>query len=557
MPIAHTLWNRRIKVSDSTEVSADVVLPVGDGPFPTVVLRTPYVRSRHATGAKSWTLRLVDCGYALVTVDVRGRNDSDGQWVPWLKDPQDAYHVIEWVAAQPWSTGKIGLVGGSYEGLTQWWSILGRSTHLACMAPLCIGASKSSVPRCGTGVPMQYWLWWMNLVSGRTFQYCGGPSWESGVMHTPLKTLGQRYGLSRSAWSKYVADQIDDFSGAAAGLYPEDYAEIDIPVLIGVGWWDDQNTIAAWRELQRAKSARECRLLIGAWDHNGNFAPRSVLGGLDVAASVMDTIGYIEQFLALHLKGERTALADAPRCRIFLTGENRWEETDHWPHPEAVETPLYLTSHGDARGLKGNGRLMNSADSARGSDTFTYDPNQPSRDMSNLAMFAWADPPLDVRYLQRRNDVLVYTSEPFEKPLKISGLYRLRVFVSSDRPDTDLFVNLTDVHPDGRAISLTASNILVGALRLRYRNGPNPEPLMPGEIYGITVDGSWIHHMFETGHRLRITISSGNFPLAARNAGTGQHWAEDEVLYPQTNTVYHCSKYPSRVLLPVVYLDRR
>jgi hypothetical protein len=135
----------------------------------------------------------------------------------------------------------------------------------------------------------------------------------------------------------------------------------------------------------------------------------------------------------------------------------------------------------------------------------------------------------------------------------VSGRYRLRVFVSSDRPDTDLFVSLSDVHPDGRAIGLAASNMPgVPGLRLRYRNGPEPELLKPGEIYDVTIDGSWLHHVFKPRHRLRITISSSNFPLAARNAGTGRHWAEDDVLYSQTNTIYHSSQYPSHLLLPVV-----
>jgi len=532
-------------------MAADVALPFGEGPFPTVLLRTPYVRSRHTGNPKSWFSRLIDCGYALVTVDIRGRNDSGGQWAPWRKDPEDAYDVIEWVAAQSWCTGKIGMVGGSYEGRTQWWSVLGRSPHLRCIAPLCIGAVQEGVPKGGAGVPVQYWLWWMNMVSGKAHQYPGGPSWERYVMHTPLKTLHCQYGLTRSAWPKYVADDVDP-QDLAGGLRPEDYQKIDIPVLIGVGWWDDQSTMVAWQALQQAKSAKECRLLIGAWDHAGNWDPQPVLGGLDVSSGVMDTVAYIEQFLALHLKGQQTTVAKLPRCRVFLTGEQRWDEVDHWPDPAAVDTSLYLASDGDARSLRGNGQLLRSVDGAQGSDTFIYDPNHPSRDMSNMARFVWADPPLDVRYLQRRVDVLVYTSDALQEPLKVSGRYCLRAFISSDRPDTDLIVNLTDVHPDGRAIALAASNNLGSCLRLRYRNGPDPELLEPGEIYEVTVNGSWTHHVFKAGHRLRVTISSANFPLLARNAGTGRHWADDKVLYPQTNTIHHSPQYPSQILLPVV-----
>lgn len=555
MPVARTLWNRRIEVRDGIELAADVLLPAGEGPFPTLVLRTPYGRGRTLGNPKSW-IRLVDHGYALVSVDLRGRNDSEGEWVPWVKDPQDAHDVIEWVADQPWCTGKIGMVGGSYEGLTQWWTVAARPKHLCCIVPLAIGCVQHERPFFGTGIASQYRLWWATLVLGKTQQFAGGPAWEAEIDHTPLRDLDARFGLSRSVWREYVAGDIE-FGGPAGTLTPAEYENIDIPVLIGVGWWDDQEAMRTWQALQRAPSSEQCRLLIGAWDHAGNVQPRPVLGGLNVAASVMDTIGYIEQFLALHLKAERTTLAEAPRCHVFTTGENRWDDLDQWPHPKAVDTSLYLASDGDARSLRGNGRLITRIDGGAPSDTYIYDPNHPNRDMTNLATFVWTDPPLDHRYLQRRLDCLVYTSEPLGESLVVSGQYQLCVFISCDQVDTDLFVSLSDVHPDGRAIGLAPTNIHSASLRLRYRNGPTPQLLVPGEIVRVTVAGSWLHHVFKPGHRLRITVSSGNFPLMARNAGTGRHWAEDTVLLRQTNTIHHCAEYPSHVSLPIVPTSAR
>lgn len=548
MPAGRTLWDRRIEARDGVELAADVFLPHGTGPFATVVLRTPYMRGRTLNNPRGW-IRLVDYGYAFVAVDVRGRNDSDGSWTPWVKDTADAFDVIEWTAQQSWCNNQVGMVGGSYEGLTQWWTAEARPPHLKCIAPLCVGSVAHRVPM-GTGIPMQYWLWWLTLVMGRTRQNPGAPSWEDNIARIPLEHLDEVYGVTRSAWQRFVAGDIE-FGSDTGAVSLEEHANIDIPVLIGVGWWDDQEAMHSWQALQRAKSAQDCRLLIGAWDHAGNIAPRPMLGGVDVSASAIDTIGYIEQFLAWHLKGERTAIAEAPRCRIFLTGENRWEDLEHWPHPEATEVPLFLASDGDARGLRGSGRLTRQSVAANGSDTYIYDPNRPGRDLSNLSAFAWADPPLDHRYLQRRNDCLVYTSEPLETPMLVSGLYRARIFLSSDRVDTDIYVMLSDVHPDGRAIGLAATNEMSGCLRLRYRNGSQAEMLVPGTIYEVTVDGSWVHHLFKQGHRVRITLSSGNFPLMARNAGTGRHWAEDEQLLAQTNTIHHCSRHPSQVLLPV------
>lgn len=551
MVIGHALWNRRIRMRDGVELAADVFLPQTQGRVPAVVLRSPYTRGRTLDNPRSW-IRLVDHGYAFVAVDVRGRNDSDGVWAPWIMDSQDGHDVIEWVAAQPWCTGDVGMVGGSYEGLTQWWTALSRPKHLRCIAPWCIGGVRCRLPFVGTGIPVQYRLWWATLVLGKSQQFPGSPPWEAMIERTPLGSLDERLGLQRSAWQKYVRGEVDFGSGEGA-LALDDFARIDIPVFIAAGWWDDQQTLCAWQAVQRAKSARHCRLLIGAWDHAGNMAPRPVLGGVDMSASVTDTIGLAEQFLAVHLKGERNSLASAPRCRVFMTGANRWDELDVWPPPQAVEQSLFLASGGDARGLHGNGRLVSESDGIRGSDTFVYDPDHPSRGMSNLTFFAWSDPPLDCRYLQRRNDCLVYTSEPLESPLLVSGRYWLSLFMSSDRPDTDVFVNLSDVHPDGRAISLTATNLPTTAcLRLRYRNGPEPALLEPGRVYEIKLNGSWVHHLFKTGHRLRITICSGQFPTMARNAGTGRHWAEDEVLHSQTNTIHHSSAFPSRVVLPVL-----
>lgn len=550
MSVARTLWNQHVKVHDGTEIALDVMLPPGGGPFPTVILRTPYVRGSYLKSPRSW-MRLLDHGYAFVVVDIRGRNDSGGDWRLWIKDPEDGHDVIEWVAGQSWCSGKIGMVGGSYDGVTQWWTAAGRPPHLSCIVPLCTGHTRQTLSNFNTGIPVQYWLWLMNSVSGKTMQYSGAPSWEDGMMHLPLKTLDERLGLSRSAWQQYVADEIDP-SSPDSTLSNEDYANIDIPVLIGVGWWDDQETIVAWKALQQAKSVADCRLLIGAWDHVGNIAPRPVLGGLDVSASVMDTIGYMEKFLALHLKGEQNDIAEAPRCHIFRTGEQCWDDLDQWPHPQAVDIPMYLASGGDARSLRGNGWLSADSVVTSGSDTYIYDPNNPGRDMSNMAVFAWSDPPLDCRYLQRRQDILVYDSEPFAVSLMLSGRIRLRAHISSDRPDTDLYVGISDVHPDGRAIGLFATNEPGCGLRLRYRNGPVAELLKPGEIYEVEVNGPWVHHVFKAGHRLRVTVNSNNFTLMARNAGSGKHWAEDDVLYPQTNTLYHSPDKPSQVILPVV-----
>jgi putative CocE/NonD family hydrolase len=545
MPIARTLWNQRIIARDGTELAADVMLPPGKGPFPTVVNRTPYVRGRNLT--PTGLARLVSLGYAFVTVDMRGRNDSDGQWRPFVKDCDDGHDAIEWVARQSWSSGRIGMVGGSYEGLTQWWTAASHPPHLRCIAPMAVGVWKNSqTPFSGSGWPAQYWIWWMNMVMGRTFQHPGAPSWETGMTHLPLNSLDGRFGLESTAWKDYVEGHID-FLSPEFGLTDADMAAIDIPVLVGVGWWDDQTTLDTWRGLQQAKSAADCRLLVGAWDHAGNLAPRAVLGGLDQTASVIDPIAYLDEFFRLHLKGEDSPLSEQPRCKVFRTGAQQWDKMEQWPPPEAVEHSLYLGSDGDARSLNGDGRLQSGIPLDEGEDSYTFDPNDPGRDLTNMDVFAWSDPPLDQRYRLRRRDVLVYDGEPLQRTLMVSGQLRLQLWLSSDRPDTDLQYAIFDVHPDGRSIALGGR----GICRLRYRNGSQPELLQPGEVIDFELPGGYLHHEFKPGHRLRLMVNSSGFSFLARNAGTGGHWAEDEKLHPQRNTVYHGPTRPSRLIIPL------
>ena len=238
------------------------------------------------------------------------------------------------------------MVGGSYEGRTQWWTAASRPRTLTCIAPFCVGGVAHRLPH-GTGIPIQYFVWWMTLVPGRTNQFPGAVSWEAGMTSMPLKALADHFGLGGSAWSRFV-------DGRSVTSQPTRRSNLRITTVF------DRSCFVSAGGMTRRRGARgkpcsvqsrsgDCRLLIGAWDHVRNFGPTARLGGIDVSSSVIDTIAYVEQFLALHLKGESNALADSPPRRIFRAGENCWDELSAWPPPDAVERPLYLCEGGETQ----------------------------------------------------------------------------------------------------------------------------------------------------------------------------------------------------------------
>lgn len=547
MSVAKTLWNCRVPMRDGVEIAANVILPVGEGPFPAVVTRTPYMRKPGV-----WA-RLVEQGYAYVTVDVRGRGDSDGEFTPFVHDAEDGHDTVEWVASQDWCDSKVGMVGISYEGLTQWWAAKAHPPHLRCIAPMAIGvASLGPRPSFNTGVPHLYWNWWFHGVSGRTQQHGGAPSWEANIGHLPLRTLDKQVGTAKKWWPQYVEGKID-YLGDDFVLTDDDWDALDLPVLIGVGWWDDQTTMNTWEKLRHSPASDRAELLIGAWDHGGNKSPHPILGGLDVSASVIDPVAHVERFLAKHLKGEASGQS-ASRCRVFRTGSMQWENLDDWPTTRTDPHSWHLDSSGDARTLSGDGTLGDQP-ATHGTDSYVFDPHAPARDFTNLDLFSWSDPPLDQRYLLRRPDVLVYTSTVLNHPVDVSGQAEFEGYVSITTPDADLSVLLVDVYPDGRRMLVGGELGATGLLRLSLRDGKDPQFLEPSEVVKVHIPLVWMHHRFLKGHRIAIAIQSSAYPAFARNLNTGEPWPDAVDARSAEVTLHHGPKHPSRLVMPIEIVE--
>jgi putative CocE/NonD family hydrolase len=541
-PARRILWARRIPAEDG-DLVADVVFPSGrdetTGPLPTLVARTPYGRQSFLNDI--W-LRLVDRGYVLVTCDLRGRGDSDGRFAPWQRDTEDAVTVIEWAAAQPWSDGQVGTIGGSYDGLTQWWAAAGKPTPLRCIVPMAVGvrARPGGRPFMDTGIPWQYWMWWFAYTAGRTLQDVTAPAWGRHWAHRPLRTFHEAVGFPTAAWPDYVEGRIDCL-GPGWALSDEELAAVEVPALVVVGWWDDLTTLETWQILQAGPHAANKHLLVGAWDHVGNIVPRVRLGGEDVSAGTLDPLGVVGTFLNRHLKGD-TTVPEPPRARVWHSGTNRWEDLAEYP-VNAGEQVLHLTSD-----ESGTGVLRPESPESSTVDEWLHDAAHPVATLTPLDNFAWSDPPHDQRYLEARPDVRTYTSAPLTEPMTVSGRVRFELSVSADAADADVFAWIADVHPDGR--SMLPAGFEIEGRRLSVRNGPQPEPLTAGEVVRVGVDAQWLHHTFAAGHRIRVLVSSAFTPTCAPATGSAEHWADQEHGLPFAMRVHHGPGFPSTVHLP-------
>lgn len=549
--IGSVLWNVRVPARDGVELATDVVLPPGSGPFPAVLTRTPYLRGRNLRPTE-W-MSLVNSGYAYVVQDVRGRGDSDGEWVPYVNDAEDGYDAIEWVAAQPWCTGAVGMVGNSYEGRVQWFAAKEHPPSLRCIAPMGIGVANDG-PRWNhnSGITAQYWLWWLGLVSGRTFQNPASVSWTRDWQHRPLRDIASELGIAKRGWAEFAEGNWDR-SNPAHLFTDDDWNNFDVPTLVTLGWWDDQPTVVNWERLRRSPAFEQSKLLIGAWDHSGNVRPRPVIGGLDVSESVMDTKAYVERFLSHHLKTPDTSTVDElPRCRVFRTGSKRWEHLENWPATDIEDQSLYLQSLPAASlDIDKAGVLADYLPDWDSSISYVSHPENPVRLLTGPSPATGVEPPLDHHYLHRRSDVLAFLSDELVDPLSVSGRPRFFGYVSTDAETVDLIVTICDVFPDGRRIVVGGFPGWPGGLRLANRAGPQSVAMKPGDVVSVDIGLQWMHHVFRPGHRIALAIASSWYPWLAVSGNTVEHWADEVDLRVATVHVHTGKDRPSRISLPV------
>lgn len=564
--------NLPVAMRDGVTLATDVYRPAGDSPHPVVLLRLPYNKEQPALLFLAGDiLRIAHAGYAVVVQDCRGTWQSGGEFSPFFQEASDGVDTIAWAAAQPWSTGVVGTMGASYYGATQWLAAMESPPALKAMAPfITTDQYYDKWTYQGGAFQLGFILQWATatfgvaeavrrVVAGRAAGASIGEAIADAdevaarYWHTPLAELP---GLGDRA--PYVADWLahPDYDSYWQAIAPcERYAAITAPALNFGGWYDLflGGTLANYTAM---KSRTRQKLVIGPWVHGYNggvYAERNF--GLMAHDAVADVTAEQIRWFDHWLKGLDNGVPDEKPVKIFVMGADAWREEADWPLPDTDWQCWYLHSAGRAGSDLEDGTLDTRTPSSEPHDAYHYDPHDPVPTVGGATflpgLFVAANAgPRDQRAIEARADVLTYTSEVLTRDLEVTGPVRLVLYVRSDAPDTDFTGKLCDVHPDGRAMILTD-----GILRARYRESfTTPRPLRAGEIHRLEIDLVATANVFRAGHRIRLEVSSSNFPRFDRNTNTGGVIARESAADFRTahNEIWHDESHASHLVLPVI-----
>ncbi|CAN5437656.1 CocE/NonD family hydrolase [soil metagenome] len=530
-----------IPMRDGVELAATVHLPFHtERPAAAIVTITPYDKSS-ATQEGNEAEFFQHHGYAFVTVDCRGRGKSEGEWRSFFNDPEDGHDVIEWVAKQSWCTGKVGTTGLSYMGWTQWALASQRPEHLVCMvSSSAAGRWQQEIPYTN-GCFQMFFGWWVYAVRRRIAERSKEIDWDQELRRLPLEAIGEFINPSGPTWRDMMDhDTLDDLWKSIR--FDDLYAQMDTPCLHVTGWYDLEDLLGAFHHyeqmIEKSPAADKQRLIVGPWSHIMTRFPHHTYASEyfgDAAAPDMNHVHL--RWFDYWLKGVQNGVLDEAPVQLFEPGSNEWRDESAWPLSKGTQE-LYLHSDGVT------GTLSTTAEcDGDQAVSYRYDPLDPAPTQTSPSTYPVIDPPLDQTAVEARSDVLTYTSPVLTEAVVISGWPTLELLASSDCNDTEWHVKITDVGPDGRSLK-----VCQGCLRASYCDSQeHPTPLVPGEVTAMSVEIWPIQHCFLPGHRIRVSITSADFPWFARSMnqfGSLRDLAEPKVA---TNTIHPGSK----LVLPV------
>jgi putative CocE/NonD family hydrolase len=557
--------NIAMKTRDGVTLRADIYRPAAEGSYPVLLTRTPYNKDLMAAIGQKGAVR----GFIVVIQDVRGRYTSEGEWYPFKHETDDGYDTVEWAAVLPHSNGKVGMFSGSYVGATQMLAAIAHPPHLAGICPVVTASNYH-----------ENWTY-----QGGAFEQWFNESWTSGLAQDTLNRAIKEesnalVGSSVLPLSKFPVFNIRapldgvDLTRALAPYFQdwldhplyddywkqwsieENYQNIQVPSLTIAAWYDIflggslRNYMGLKAHAGNETARNGQHLIVAVGGHSGwgrkvgavDFGPDAPF---DEGAVILDWYDYL--FL-----GKENEFANGKPVKIFVMGKNEWRFEDEWPLKWAQSRKYFLHSSGNANSVAGDGALSVVTPRTDGADSYVYDPANPVPTIGGplCCDSAHLEPgPRNQQQIELRKDVLVYSTPPLDQDFEVTGPVTLDLFASSSAADTDFTGKLVDVAPDGTAINLTE-----GILRARYRESTKgePKPITPGQVYEYKIDLWATSNVFLKGHKIRLEVSSSNFPRFDRNLNTGKDGSSSAEFVKATNTIYHDGQHPSALILPVV-----
>jgi hypothetical protein len=560
-----------MKTRDGTTLRADVFRPDDSARHPAILSRTPYDKSLSWNSDFLGAVQAARAGYAFVVQDTRGRFASEGDYLPGMPEGEDGYDAVEWVAAEPWCNGAVGMAGASYLGRIQWQTALEQPPSLKAIAPAIITSGPLSEFRLAGVVDFESNVSWFSLMAvemtnrlerqGRDVSEIR--RWldrarlniDEVLNYLPFGEVPHfNFPGIREGFQARASDALPPGITSVEDLF-WDFSRVDVPCFHAGGWYDIYSgsiftSFKMMKEKGGSVAARNGQhIFCGPWAHGGQLP--SFVGGLHFGptANAAGSFSQARQlaFFDRYLRGEDVAV---PAVRYFVMGVNEWRNADRWPLPETEWTRFFLTSGGHAQTAAGDGVLSRELPGAQPPDLYLYDPRfpVPTTGGRSLPTGKLVPGPIDQIHVERRNDVLCYTTGALTADLEVTGPLKLHLFATTTATDTDFVAKLVDVFADG-----SAYNVAEGVIRAKYRQGLlSPKPIVPGDVNEYIIDLANVSIVFRTGHRIRLDVTSSNFPRIDRNMNTGNALGKDAEGIPAVQTVHHDAKFVSFLDLPVV-----
>ncbi|MCX6553697.1 MAG: CocE/NonD family hydrolase [Candidatus Aminicenantes bacterium] len=567
-----------VPMRDGVRLATDLYMPQGaeTEKYPLILIRTPYKKEMVEMDANFYGRR----GYVVAIQDCRGRFASEGRWVPFFNEGRDGYDTIEWLAAQPWSNGKVGMVGGSYAGWVQLWAAVEKPPHLVTIIP------NVALPDPFYNLPYEYGsfyifgsIWWAEILesqatgdlSGQAISRINERRYEKILQRLPVVELDKDiFGRINPYWRQWIENNRDGGFWEPVNFMKK-LPGLDLPVFLQSGWFDGDGIGSKlnYAQLKLSRNPNQ-KLILGPWGHTDQASPRYGDYEFGKEAAPDLKMMYLKWF-DHWLKGIDNKILAEPLVQIFAMFSNQWLSGGTYPLPQTRFSKLFLSSRQGANTSRGDGVLSWEPPAAgKEYDAYVYDPGDPTphpdmyfksdaeiRKDKKLAINTDEEKKRIEGFhntvTDRRSDILVFQTPALKKPLTVAGPVSATLYAASSALDTDWFVTMMDVDEEGKILPLVH-----GTIRARFRQSlEKPEFLEKDRIYAYTIDMWQTGITFQKGHRVRVEVASALFPMFSRNLNTGGHNEKEKKFVKALQKIYHSAVYPSHILLPLVELPAK